>query len=427
MIKINKIVVIGATGAVGKTVSGIFASFGDAKVYMVGRDTSKLEKAKRDAALSVKSITVADNLIVKSMDELEECILDADFIFESVSENMDTKKEIHSRINNIVKKETIIATGTSGLSIDELACCYDEHKRGNFFGVHFFNPPYSMPLCELIPSKYNEGNKELINLLKEYLSEKLYRDVVIVKNEPAFLANRIGFMFMNEALQYAEKYKEYGGIDYIDSILGCYTGRNMRPLETIDFVGLDVHKSIVDNVRINSKENDKDSFVLPKFFDEIISFGNLGMKTGCGLYKTEDNVRMVYDINTKEYRDVINYNFYYIDNVINNCKVGNYLEGYDLIKDDPSLESDICITFLLKYIVYSIEITQNICDDLHYCDNAMADGFNWLPPLATIDALGGKEEVIRLCKKYLKKDYSELINKAPKSKYDYRRFIKAKV
>ena len=55
-----------------------------------------------------------------------------------------------------------------------------------------------------------------------------------------------------------------------------------------------------------------------------------------------------------------------------------FLEGYDLIKDDPSLESDICITFLLKYIVYSIEITQNICDDLHYCDNAMADGFNWL-------------------------------------------------
>lgn len=189
MLKINSVVVIGATGAVGKTVSGIFASFGDAKVYMVGRDVSKLEKAKRDAVLSVKSIIVEDNLIVKSMDELEECILDADFIFESVSENMDTKKEIHMRINNIVKKETIIATGTSGLSIDELSECYDEHKRSNFFGVHFFNPPYSMPLCELIPSKYNEGNKELTNSLKEYLCEKLYRDVVIVKNEPAFLAN----------------------------------------------------------------------------------------------------------------------------------------------------------------------------------------------------------------------------------------------
>ena len=427
MLKINNVVVIGATGAVGKTVSGIFASFGNARVYMVGRDISKLEKAKRDAALSVKSITVEDNLIVKSIDELEECILDSNFIFESVSEDMKTKKEIHTRINNIVKKGTIIATGTSGLSIDELADCYDEHKRSNFFGVHFFNPPYSMPLCELIPSKYNEDNKELINSLKEYLSKKLYRDVVIVKNEPAFLANRIGFMFMNEALQYAEKYKEYGGIDYIDSILGCYTGRNMRPLETIDFVGLDVHKSIVDNVRINSKENDRDSFVLPKFFDEIVSSGNLCMKTGCGLYKTEDNVKMVYDINTKKYRNVINYNFYYVDNVINNCKIGNYLEGYDLIKDDPSLESDICITFLLKYVVYSIKITQKICDDLHYCDNAMADGFNWLPPLATIDALGGKEEVIRLCKKHLKKDYSELINKAPKSKYDYRRFIKAKV
>lgn len=425
MLKINSVVVIGATGAVGKTVSGIFASFGDAKVYMVGRDISKLEKSKRDAALSVKSITVEENIIVKSMDELEECILDADFIFESVTENMDTKKEIHSRINNIVKKETIIATGTSGLSIDELAECYDEYKRENFIGVHFFNPPYSMPLCEIIPSKYNK--EELINNLKEYLDNILFRDTIVVKNEPAFLANRIGFMFLNEALQYAEKYKEYGGIDYIDSILGCYTGRNMKPLETIDFVGLDVHKSIVDNVRINSKENDKNSFVLPKFFDEIISSGNLGMKTGCGLYKTEDNVRMVYDINTKEYREAINYSFYFSESAINQIKVGNYEEGFDLIKDDPSLESDICITFLLKYIVYAIQITKTICDDISYCDSAMADGFNWLPPLAMIDALGGKKEVIRLCQKYLDLDSTDLLENVPKSKFDYRKFIKAKV
>ena len=62
MLKINKVVVIGATGAVGKTVSGIFASFGDAKVYMLGRDLKKLESAKKEAALSVKAITVMDNL-----------------------------------------------------------------------------------------------------------------------------------------------------------------------------------------------------------------------------------------------------------------------------------------------------------------------------------------------------------------------------
>ena len=427
MLNINKVVVIGATGAVGKTVSGIFASFGDATVYMIGRDKEKLEKARHDAALSVKSITIEDNLIVKTFDDFDECIMDADFIFESVSEDMKTKMDIHTKINRVLNKDAIVATGTSGLSIDELAECYDDYKKEQLFGVHFFNPPYSLPLCEVVPSRFNKNDVDFINSIKEYLENVLLRKVVIVKNEPAFLANRIGFMFMNEALQYAEKYKEYGGIDYIDSILGCYTGRNMRPLETVNFVGLDVHKSIVDNVFANSKENDKDSFVLPIFIDDLISEGKLGIKTGEGLYKIEDDIKMVYDINTGKYREAIKYDFYYLENVINQLKVGNYEEGFDLIKDDPSLESDICITFLLKYIIYSIKITKSICDDISYCDSAMADGFNWLPPLATIDVLGGKKEVIRLCKKYLDFDCTVLIENVPKSKFDYRRFIKAKV
>ena len=425
--EINNVVVIGASGAVGKTVSGIFASFGNAKVYMVGRDIKKLEKAKHAAALSVKAITIEDNLIIKTMDELEDCLVGADLVFESVSEDMESKKLIHSRINKSLGKSTIVASGTSGLSIDELAECYDEYKKSNFIGIHFFNPPYSLSLCELIPSKYNDDNEKIINELKEYLSVKLLRDVVVVKNEPAFLANRIGFMFLNEALQYAEKYKDYGGIDFIDAILSGYTGRNMKPLETIDFVGIDVHKSIVDNVRENSKENDKQSFELPEFVSDIVKEGNLGMKTGAGLYKIIDNKKFVYDINSKKYREVIDYKFYYVDNVINQISNGNYVEGYNLIKDDSSMESDICITFLLKYILYSIKITKNICNDISYCDNAMANGFNWLPPLAMIDALGGKDEVIRLIKKYLNEDCSDLLNNLPKSKFDYRKFIKAKV
>ena len=425
MKRINKIVVIGATGAVGKTVSGIFASFGNAIVYMIGRNIDKLEKAKYEAALSVKSMTISENLITKKFEKLEECILDADLVFESVSEDMNLKKEIHKKINKIVKKDTIVATGTSGLSINELAECYDETNKKNFIGIHFFNPPYSMTLCELIPSKYNDKN--LINFLKDYLENKLYRDTIIVKDEPAFLANRIGFMLMNEALIYADKYKEYGGIDYIDSILGGYTGRNMKPIETINFVGLDVHKSIVDNLKINSKEDDKESFELPKFMNELIKETKLGIKTGCGLYKKEDNKKMVYDIKNKNYREVIDYNFYYINNAIKLIQDGKYVEGYNIIKNDHSLESDICIQFLLKYIIYSIKITRKLCDDINYCDKAMASGFNWLPPLAMIDALGGKEEVIKLCKRHLKKNYENIFTDIPKSKFDYRKYIKAKI
>ena len=421
--EIKNVVVIGASGAVGKAVSGIFASFGNAKVYMLCRNPNKNIEAPSEAAVSVKALTVKDNLILKSMDELEECVSGADLVFESVSEDLDLKKEIHSRINKASRGNCIVATGTSGLSVDELADCYDKNKRSNFFGIHFFNPPYSLLLCELIPSKYND--KKMIDQVHDYLRDVLLRDVVIVKNEPAFLANRIGFMFMNEALQYAEKYKEYGGIDYIDFVLGKYTGRNMKPIETIDFVGLDVHKAIVDNVYKNT--SDKDSFKLPDYVNKLIDEGKLGAKVKEGLYKKENGKDLVYDIATGNYREVVNYNFYYLDNVINCFKGANYKEGFDIIKNDNSQECKICMYFMLKYIVYSIETANKLCDDVRYCDSAMASGFNWLPPLALIEVLGGNKEVVKLCKKHLKKDYSSLFENIPKSKFDYRKYIKAKV
>lgn len=80
-----------------------------------------------------------------------------------------------------------------------------------------------MPLCEFTPTKY--ADMELARELKSYLKDKLFRTVVEVKDSPAFLGNRISFQFINEALQYADKYKDNGGIDYIDAILGSFTGR----------------------------------------------------------------------------------------------------------------------------------------------------------------------------------------------------------
>ena len=273
--KLQKIVVIGGTGTVGKNVAGIFASFGNANVYSVGRNLEKAGKACLESALSVKAITVKSNIFPVEMDNLEEVVKDADLIFESVTEDLTIKKQIHSRINKTVENNTIIATGSSGLSIDELADCYDTSKRKHFMGIHFFNPPYNLSLCELIPSKYNE--EKLINNVRDYLTNKLLRNTIIVKNEPAFLANRIGFMFMNEALQYAVEYSDHGGIDYIDAILGRYTGRNMKPLETVDFVGLDVHKAIVDNVYNNSVSNDNNYFILPGFINKLIEAMELMM------------------------------------------------------------------------------------------------------------------------------------------------------
>ena len=125
------------------------------------------------------------------------------------------------KVSKYIVSETIFCTGTSGLSVDCLAENLPVEIAEKYLGIHFFNPPYNMPLCELIPTEYTE--KDCVKSVKKYLKENLYRTVVTVKDEAGFLGNRIGFFFINEAFLYAERYKEQGGIDYIDEILGGFT------------------------------------------------------------------------------------------------------------------------------------------------------------------------------------------------------------
>ena len=232
--KINKVTVIGANGTLGVGVSAIFASFGNAKVYMVARSEEKARKAIEDAGKAVKAEVICQNMIPKKYENLEDCIKDSDFIIETIVEEYRAKEKVHKIINKNMKDTAIASTVTSGISINQLSKCYNEKNRKRFMGVHFFNPPYSLTLCEIIPSQYTDVNS--VKEIKEYLEKVLFRKTIIVKDEAAFLANRIGFQFINQAMQYAEKYQEQGGIDYIDTILGCFSGRNMPPLHTADFV-----------------------------------------------------------------------------------------------------------------------------------------------------------------------------------------------
>lgn len=432
---IKTVTVLGANGTMGRNVAGIFASFGDAKVYMVCRSLQDAKNAKTKALKSVRAEAINKNLVAKTYDDLEECILDSDLIFESVAENIDIKKHVYSLISKYIKPNTIIGTGTSGLSVNKLSKSFDAELSENYMGIHMYNPPYNMTLCEVIPSE--STNKELLEEVKKYLNKVLYRTVVEVKDEPAFMGNRIGFQFINEALQYAELYKDSGGIDYIDAILAGFTGRSMPPLVTSDFVGLDVHKAIVDNVYQNTKDYVHQTFKMPDFAEELVAQNKLGRKTGAGLYRTVMNKEgiktiEVYDISTGKYRDKKKYDFYFADRMKKKLKVGNYAEAFECLIEDSSIESDICIKFLIKYVVYSLIMTKSIGENIHSADHVMAAGFNWVPPLAVIDAFGGNVIFRKIVLKIMSQDYlskidiDEALRNVPASSYDYRPFFKAK-
>ena len=429
---IKTVTVIGATGTMGANVAGIFASFGNAKVYCLGRDIEKVKKTIPRIVKSVRADAIASNLVPADFSMLASCVAESDLIFESSAEKMDVKTDIAKKVGAAIKPGAVSCSGSSGLSITSLAECYPKQYQDHFFGVHMFNPPYVMPLCELTPSKYSD--RKVMKELKEYLKTKLFRTVVEVKDSPAFLGNRIGFQFINEALQYAERYKDSGGIDYIDAIFGPFTGRAMAPLATSDFVGLDVHKAIVDNLYENTNDYAHDTYLLPDFAKKLIDSGKLGHKSGGGLYQTikYDNGfkrQTVYDINNGLFRDVIPYVFPFADKMKKYIANGDYLMAFERLINNHSQEANICLSFLLKYVVYSLYVTKEIGYTIEAADDVMATGFNWCPPLAMCQALSTITPVSVLIKERLPEiacqiDIDSLLAKIRPSRYDYRPYFK---
>jgi 3-hydroxyacyl-CoA dehydrogenase len=432
-VEIKTVTIIGATGTMGANVAGIFASFGNAKVFCIGRDIEKVKKTLPRIVKSVKADSIAHNLIPADFSMLEDCVKQSDLVFESSKEDISVKSDIAKKVAKTLQPHAVSCTGSSGLSITSIAECYPENVRSHFLGVHMFNPPYSMPLCELTPTKYSD--KQMLSQIKDYLSKKLFRTVVEVKDSPAFLGNRIGFQFINEALQYAEKYKDNGGIDYIDAILGSFTGRTMAPLTTSDFVGLDVHKAIVDNLYENTNDYAHETYVLPEYVQKLINENKLGRKTGCGIYqliKYENGLKRmtVYDINTGAFRDVIPYVFPFADKMKRSIAEGDYVDAFECLVNNHSQEAEICLSFLLKYIVYSLYATEKVGYTVEAADDVMATGFNWCPPMAMYQALSSVADVSALIKERLPKicakvDVNRLLADIKPSKYDYRIYFKS--
>lgn len=434
MIMPKVITIIGANGIMGINISGLLATYGQAKVYMACRSLDKAKLAANKAVEVIKSDSRCVNIIPVTYDELEDCIRQSDWIIESVAEEYRIKQNINKLINESAKEDAIISTGTSSLSVKVLSQEFSKDLKKRYMGIHFFNPPSKISFCEIIPTE--ETDRGLVREVTEYLERKILRNVIEVVDQPAFLANRIGFYFLNEALQYASEYQELGGIDYIDSIFGPFTGRNMSPLRTLDFVGLDIHKAITENVLRGIDDYARGSFQIPQFLNELINSGNIGIKSGKGLYKIGIDANgskrtYTYDITTQEYRHIREYSFQFKGKMISLIKNACYKEAFQVLIEDTSRESKICLTLLLKYVLYALYICRENQDGYKAADIAMAYGFGWIPPQAIVNILGGNDKFKCLCYEMLdmelinKIDIETLIGKEITCEIDYRSFLRA--
>ena len=298
--------------------------------------------------------------------------------------------DMFDRIEKARRDVSIVATVTSGLSINQLCEGRSDSFRKNFMGLHFFNPPNVIVGTELIAG--NDTDKGLVDFVEAISTIRLGRDIIRTNDTPAFAGNRVGFKVLNEAAQLAEQL----GPVLVDRLVGPYTGRALTPLATIDLVGWDIHRAIVDNVYENTSDEAHETNKLPQYMADLMGKGVLGNKSGAGFFKKDGKVRLALDVASGDYKPVADIklpNLDYIDEVSHLHAQGRYEEGMAAFLEADGDEAAIARKVIAGYISYAFHRVGEVTETITGIDMIMGAGFNWAPPSVLVDTMGAAASV----------------------------------
>ncbi len=213
---------------------------------------------------------------IKGVTTLEEAAADADFVIESIAEDLQIKQDVFAKLDKICPKHTIFATNTSGLSPTEIAKSIE--RKDKFVVAHFWNPPHLVPLVEVVPGKHTA--QETVDITWQ-LMEKIGKKPVALKREAlGFIGNRLQLALLREALYIVES--GIASREAVDTTMKYSLGRRLAttgPLEGADLGGLDIFRNISAYLSADLCNN---TGVLPSL-QAAVDNGTLGAKTGSGL------------------------------------------------------------------------------------------------------------------------------------------------
>jgi len=276
-------VFVAGSGFMGSAIAFLVASKTSASVQIF--DISDAQLAKAEATIekfgktSVEKgfLTVDQFIDAKKRihaTKSEQLAAHSDLVIEAIAEDLELKKDLFKRLDNICKKEAIFASNTSSLSITSLAAA--TKRSSQFIGMHFFSPAHVMKLVELIPGC--DTSAETLEKVKTF-GEELGKTLICSKDFPGFITTRLGLVLINEAA-----FALMEGLSTAKEIdTGMVLGYNhpMGPLALADFIGLDICLHILETLQ--------DGFGDPKYrpcpiIKQLVSAGHLGKKTGKGFY-----------------------------------------------------------------------------------------------------------------------------------------------
>ena len=388
---LERVVVLGANGTMGYGSAALFTQ-AVPHVTFLARTKSKAEEGLGAAVKQVRSPTVASRASVGDYEhDLESEVAKADLVFEALTEDLAVKKDMFDRVEKHRRDDSIVATVTSGLSINALCEGRGDSFRRNFLGLHFFNPPNVIVGTELIAGR--DTDPDVLDFVDAFSRFRLGREMIRTADTPAFAGNRVGFKVLNEAAQLAE---ELGPV-LVDRLVGPYTGRALTPLATIDLVGWDIHRAIVDNVYDNTDDEAHETLKLPPYMDKLMERGVLGNKTGRGFFwKDENKQRHALDPVSGDYKpeaEVKLPDLGYIDDVSRLHNEGRYTEALQVFLAAEGPEADIARRVIAGYVSYAFHRVGEVTETLDGIDRIMGMGFNWAPPGVLVDTMGAKASV----------------------------------
>ena len=400
---IKNVVVIGS-GTMG---SGIAAQLCNANIPVTLLDlkTEISEKAKKKIFESRPPLLIdkskINNIKVGNIEDDFDLVSNADWIVEAVVERIDIKHNLYEKITKARKKDSIISSNTSTIPLKVLSLKMSDKDKKDFCITHFFNPVRYMGLLEIVSEDINDDEK--INFLKIFCEESLGKGVIICKDTPGFLGNRVGVYAMQVAM--TEAIKMDLGIEEADAIFGRPMGVPKTGVFGLyDLIGIDLMADVLKSFIKELPTSDVFHEVAKEIplIKKLIETGYTGRKGKGGFYRiNKDGGKKVLEaINLKNSK-------YFPTKKID---LGDQVSLKELVSRDDKY-GKYAWSVVSKIILYASSLIPNVTKDYNNIDEAMRLGFNWARgPFEMLNEIG--------IKFFVEKDNQLKFNEFIKKLYD---------
>ncbi len=383
---VRKLGIVGA-GTMGAGIAALAASAGVPVVLLdvPGKDGDRngpakagVERMKKSKPASFMDVDRAAAIEIGNLEDDIQTLAACDLVVEAIIEQLAPKRSLYETLERILPEHAIVASNTSGIPMKLLTEGRGGSFKSRFLGMHFFNPPRYLHLLEIIPTP--ETSPETIAAARSFSDRILGKGIVVAKDVPGFVANRLGVFGMVLVIRQTEQHDL--SIDEADVLTGVLTGRSKSATyRTADLSGIDV----IGHVTRGLAETTGEDFTLSGWVQSLIEKGTVGEKSGAGFYTRVGKEIHTLDWRTGDYRPQEK------PETAELARLSRLplAERFAAFRSWGGREGTFVKEYILRFSHYVLETTPEIAYDIPSVDHAMEWGYAWeAGPFRQMDLLG---------------------------------------